>query len=394
MNAWGINLHNDILVSEVEWGRLRRETYARAHNRCEVCWGKGERHPVECHEQWHFDESTRVQTLRGLVALCPTCHAATHYGFSTKHNPFMDDALLRYHLANINGWELPDVDHHIKEAYAACKRLNDVQWGLNLTLLTREYGDLLNHRTVGSLEQLHRSSGHPFADIPWDVPQPKRDGKLLPSSTRMALKAALGIDSDTLPQVRQERTWQERPCSTPRTPEWRAKGPWVRTWVPSNECEEVLLDMLGVSQVGHELRAMLRAKAWNDGWPMHELRKEALDWVLAPLVAEHAGHAAGFLDALENSALVPIASPQADGTWHLEYGLKAEVVLGITPADWVVRPGSDALGWHTVRNTIGFDDRLHSPRLEAWCNRYDDIKEELVVRRYELAIHDSAYIKP
>ena len=40
-------------VSEADWERLKRITFAQANCRCQVCGGRGRRWPVECHELWH-----------------------------------------------------------------------------------------------------------------------------------------------------------------------------------------------------------------------------------------------------------------------------------------------------------------------------------------------------
>jgi len=62
---WGSNLRSEL--STKDWDTLRRESYHLASYKCEVCGGVGPRHPVECHEIWHYDDAYHVQRLDGLI---------------------------------------------------------------------------------------------------------------------------------------------------------------------------------------------------------------------------------------------------------------------------------------------------------------------------------------
>jgi 5-methylcytosine-specific restriction endonuclease McrA len=61
---------------------LRKRTYRQANYRCQVCGGRGSKHPVECHEIWHYDDENKIQKLMGLIALCPSCHQVKHIGLA------------------------------------------------------------------------------------------------------------------------------------------------------------------------------------------------------------------------------------------------------------------------------------------------------------------------
>ena len=78
--AFGANLRRT--MSRQGWDTLRKTIYKLYGYCCAVCGGKGPRHPVECHEVWRFRLKTATQTLVGLEALCPMCHAVKHYGRS------------------------------------------------------------------------------------------------------------------------------------------------------------------------------------------------------------------------------------------------------------------------------------------------------------------------
>ena len=70
------------LVTKQSWDVIRREAYKKAGYRCEICGGKGDRWPVECHEIWEHDDERHIQYLKGTIALCPNCHMIKHTGFS------------------------------------------------------------------------------------------------------------------------------------------------------------------------------------------------------------------------------------------------------------------------------------------------------------------------
>ena len=56
-------------VSAAEWDRLRRNYYKQANHNCEICGGKGENHPVECHEVWEYEQKTQTQRVRKAIVI-------------------------------------------------------------------------------------------------------------------------------------------------------------------------------------------------------------------------------------------------------------------------------------------------------------------------------------
>ena len=94
-----------------DWDLVRRAVYRQAGNRCEVCGGRGPRHPVECHEVWVYDDQRHVQRLERMIALCPACHECKHMGHAnvTGHG-----ARARRHLAQVNGWSASQVERYVE----------------------------------------------------------------------------------------------------------------------------------------------------------------------------------------------------------------------------------------------------------------------------------------
>lgn len=129
--SWGDNLRSHFKTSE--WDRLRKACYEQAGHKCEICGGKGRRHPVECHEIWHYDDDQCVQTLKGLIALCPSCHEVKHIGRAMAVG-FGDRALA--HLVKVNGITQAEAVAHVGDAFALWKARTQKAWTLDITSIT------------------------------------------------------------------------------------------------------------------------------------------------------------------------------------------------------------------------------------------------------------------
>ncbi len=131
--SWEANLRT--LLSEQEWDRLRKFCYQAAGNTCVACGSRGEPH-VEAHEAWRFDEKTGVQTLRGLLCLCPTCHKSKHLGYANRIGR-LPQVLER--LMWLNDWDEPTLARELAKVEARQEELSQRTWTLDLSFL-RTYG--------------------------------------------------------------------------------------------------------------------------------------------------------------------------------------------------------------------------------------------------------------
>jgi len=119
-------------VTQNSWDKLRKMTYAKAGQVCEVCSGVGKQHPVECHEIWYFDDYQKIQTLLGLTALCPDCHAVKHIGLSNvqgRLQPCLE------HLANTNLWTIKQAAEYANECADLCQSRSRFNWLVDITWL-------------------------------------------------------------------------------------------------------------------------------------------------------------------------------------------------------------------------------------------------------------------
>jgi hypothetical protein len=123
-------------VSRQDWDRIRSQTYERAGRRCEVCGGRGSKHPVECHEVWEYDETAGIQRLVRMIALCPACHEVKHIGLAGLKGR---GEVASAHLAKVNGWASEVAARYVDEAFAIWRTRSSRTWSLDVSALV-SYG--------------------------------------------------------------------------------------------------------------------------------------------------------------------------------------------------------------------------------------------------------------
>jgi len=128
--AWYSNVRSN--VSQAEWDVLRKECYKKAGYKCEVCSGKGPKHPVECHEIWEYDDEAFTQTLGGLIALCPDCHEVKHIGLAGIKGR-QSQAIA--HLAKVNGITLEEANIYVEASFETWSKRSQKDWKLDITIL-------------------------------------------------------------------------------------------------------------------------------------------------------------------------------------------------------------------------------------------------------------------
>jgi hypothetical protein len=124
--AWFSNLRSELTVDE--WEKVKKATFTAANYLCEVCGGRGPKHPVECHERWLYDSKDKVQTLTRTVALCPACHESTHFGLARVKGRAHE---AKQHLMQVNGWNDAQAMQHIQGAMDEWVSRSKIQWKLD-----------------------------------------------------------------------------------------------------------------------------------------------------------------------------------------------------------------------------------------------------------------------
>jgi hypothetical protein len=128
--CWFSNVRDQ--VSPEDWDRIRKQVYADANNCCEVCGGHGNKHPIECHEIWDYDETAGIQRLVRVAALCPACHEVKHIGLAGLKGR---GEIATGHLAEINDWTPEVADQYVEEAFAVWRERSDRTWALDISAL-------------------------------------------------------------------------------------------------------------------------------------------------------------------------------------------------------------------------------------------------------------------
>jgi hypothetical protein len=134
-SSWGNNLRSEANLSKAQWDKLRKASYKRAGYRCEICSGKGSKWPVECHEIWEYDDQKHIQTLKGLISLCPTCHKAKHIGRTLSVEPPAAQALVLNQLATLNQMTPVQLEEYLVHVFEVWGQRSQHQWTLDLTWL-------------------------------------------------------------------------------------------------------------------------------------------------------------------------------------------------------------------------------------------------------------------
>jgi hypothetical protein len=130
--AWFKNVRSE--VTPTQWDILRRRCYAQATFKCEVCGGRGKKWPVEAHEVWDYNDTTHVQKLVRLIALCPQCHAVKHIGRSQATSKAAGERALK-HLMKVNEWPRGRANAYIQECYEVWSERSQYEWDLDISWL-------------------------------------------------------------------------------------------------------------------------------------------------------------------------------------------------------------------------------------------------------------------
>lgn len=129
VTTWEDNLRTRF--SSKQWDILRKECYRRAGHRCEICGGPG-LPQVEAHEQWSFDDDFCVQSLTGLLCLCPLCHKAFHLGFAKRIGLY--DAVVE-HIKAVNGWDSQILSRALELVEKLAQERSRYHWELDTSWL-------------------------------------------------------------------------------------------------------------------------------------------------------------------------------------------------------------------------------------------------------------------
>jgi hypothetical protein len=152
---WGVTIKP--VYGAGVWDKYRKKSYAKAGHKCEICGesglNQGFKHPVECHEIWSWDIENSVQTLEGLISLCPLCHKAKHFGRNG-----MEQSIDR--MVYVNGITKEEALDIIKAEDLSHSIRNKIKWNVDFTkvgLTFIKYEDTVE--VIEKQQEKRRSSG-------------------------------------------------------------------------------------------------------------------------------------------------------------------------------------------------------------------------------------------
>lgn len=132
--SWYNNVRS--IVKSKEWNIIRKKCYTLANNICEICGDNGFNqhisHNVECHEIWEYDDNNHIQTLIGLIALCPYCHKTKHIGLARLNG---EEHIAIKQLIKINNITKIEAIKYIDNCFEIWNKRNAFSWTLNTDYL-------------------------------------------------------------------------------------------------------------------------------------------------------------------------------------------------------------------------------------------------------------------
>lgn len=145
-SSWLQNLRKEL--KQKEWDIIKRDVYDKANNVCEACGGEGKKHPVEAHERWEYNTTTKTQRLVNIEALCPACHRVTHIGHTEAMGLYANAVA---HMKKVNKWNDKRVGSHVEKAFFEWRERSKIDWKLDMSWILSKYGDILSEETVAKL---------------------------------------------------------------------------------------------------------------------------------------------------------------------------------------------------------------------------------------------------
>jgi hypothetical protein len=124
------------------WNRLRKDAYEKVGCKCVVC---GSEEKWECHEEWDFNDETKVQTLSRLMPLCVMCHKVKHIDLSMNVLEIPMEKLVG-HFCKVNDCSVEDFEDYNQKRLEIWSERNEFSWKVSLGEFSSYHpGEVVNH---------------------------------------------------------------------------------------------------------------------------------------------------------------------------------------------------------------------------------------------------------
>ena len=159
--SWGYNVRTS--SHDKDWKKIREYCYKRVNFKCECCGidcknkrdydeldsdsdvhesnenfskkvelKKWNTIQLEAHERWSYNETTKIQKLERIIALCHRCHSVTHFGLSKIRGL---ENHVHNHLKKVNNWDDDQVIKHHMEQLKIWRNRNKINWTIDLSII-------------------------------------------------------------------------------------------------------------------------------------------------------------------------------------------------------------------------------------------------------------------
>jgi hypothetical protein len=114
-----------------KWRGIADGVKESAGYRCTIC---GAEPPLECHEDWLFDEGAHVLRLRGFLALCKLCHHVKHIGLARTfaRQGVLDFEAIIKHFQAVNQCTRYEFKEHESAEIQKSLQRNRHDWKMDL----------------------------------------------------------------------------------------------------------------------------------------------------------------------------------------------------------------------------------------------------------------------
>lgn len=115
------------------WTKIRKKILERADGYCEICGSKSKK--LECHEKWSYDDSTRVQRLEDIHALCYKCHRIKHFGLALiqAREGKVKIETLEKHFMEVNECSYVEFELHVNDAFIEQGERSHHEWDIDIS---------------------------------------------------------------------------------------------------------------------------------------------------------------------------------------------------------------------------------------------------------------------
>lgn len=120
------------ILTSTQWDAIKKQVYSQAWYTCQICGGTGDKHPVECHEIWKYNDKKLIQKLVGMIALCPNCHMVKHIGLA-QLNGKLDFALK--HFIKVNKISKKSAISYLQKSFKKWNERSTKKWKLDISIL-------------------------------------------------------------------------------------------------------------------------------------------------------------------------------------------------------------------------------------------------------------------